>query len=637
MHKKSQLTIFIIIVLLLIVIVGFFFYNNNKSKLEEVKKSEDVNFKEIKPVKVYIEDVITRLVIDGLFLIGKQGGILYETTWPACKAEDPSVDEFHKLCNQTGKYNYFFYPEYLEETPYSHKRVNIGLNDSRELTITRASIEPLQQPFSYPHIGPILAKDYLYGMNQPLPEITDMVLNHKRSIEIQLNNFTATHLPAMLDFTEFEERGYEITHQEEYPRVHVEVGEDDISIQVYYNVTVNKAGLRYELNEFFVNIDYNFRRFYMFIQRLIQADMTTLNNILGYRMLDENGEEVGEVFRRESATNPPNYEYDLIYAIDRSFDWAKWYNHEDNYNPEPEYFTFYFIRENRAADASTVYNVPEKILPGETTTWFCPNFMTAGTWFDPDEDDMYTEEFPFTDPQWYVWKSRGDYLEYEIVGSCGGELYLDHEPEREEIRYHTEMNHEEDGDEDDGISFLDDDLVKCGNEIYEFKTKQATLDDVGDVIILKVGDQMDFMSGESQGPSRYPEGPITEDGSGRLNDAISFQPVKCDSSVDQKGCCEQGKWRLDGIPNEPVTIPICVRKCESYCKSLSCSKPDCSSEKESGCCYEYKEFHNVCDHEGDLQISNKPASDKMMATPGCKCKCVTNNAVRTPVCSQPPT
>ncbi len=617
-RKKSQLSIFIIIFLFLAFMAGLYFYSSNKPNLNKIRESEDVNLKEIKPVKAYIEDVITRLVIDGFFLIGKQGGILYETTWPACKAENPNVDKFHRLCNQTGRYDYFSYPDYLKDTPYRHKRVNIGINDSRELGITRASVLPLSQPFSYPHINWELAKHYLYGMNQPLPEITSMVVDPKRSIEIQVSNFASIHLPAMLDFSEFEKRGYKISHQKEYPRVHVKVGEDDISVQVYYNFTIEKSGLTYKLDEFFVNIDYNFRRLYTFVQRLIQADMTTLNNILGYRMLDEKGNEIGQVYRLESATSPPNYEYDLIYVIDRSFDWSKWYNYEDTYNPEPQYYTFYFIRENRAPDASTVYNVPEKIEPGQTTTWFCPNFMTSGQWFDPDEDDMYTEEFPFKSPKWYIWKSRGDYLEYEKVEkNCDG--YYDHPPKRIKIRLHTEKNHEED-DENNGISFLEDNngLAACGNEVYKFKTKPARDDDVGDVVILKVGDQMDYASGESQGPLSYPEGPITEEGSGRLNDVISFQPVKCNPNNE---CCKDNVWNLDNPPRSEKKELICVQKCEDFCEShISCPK-DCKVSS-TGCCAKVKEFYYVCDHNGETVLSNKPASKEInVAESNCNCFC----------------
>ena len=606
MHKKSQLTIFIIIVLMLIVVVGFFFYNNNKAKIQEIKKSEDVNLKEIKPVKVYIEDVLTDLVIEGFFLIGKQGGILYETTWPACKSENPDYEnKYHRMCNQTGIHDYFSYPTYLEDTPYRHKRVNIGINDSRELTITRSSIEPLQQPFAYPHIGPILANDYLYGMNQPLPEITSIV---KRSIEYQLREFVSIHLPTLLDFSELEKRGYEISVQKEYPRVVLDVNEDDISTVVYYNVTIEKSDIRYEINEFFIEIDYNFRRFYMFIQQLIQKDMTTLKDIKRFKMLDETGQEVGEVFRKESATTPPNYEYDLIYAIDRSFDWSKWYNHEDKYNPEPQYFTFYFLRENRAPDADTVYNVPEKILPGETTTWYCPNYKTAGTWFDPDEDDMYTEEFPFTNPQWYVWKSRGDYLKYEW-GSCDNEYPMD--PEKE-IRKHTDINHEEDS-EDDGITFLPK-LEICGNKEYIYSTEPATMDDVGDVIILKVGDQMDFpISGEAQAPGRYPKGPITEEGSGRLNDGISFQPVKCNPSDE---CCNDEVWNLDQPPlKNPEKFEVCIKKCSDYCPSCTIN---CEPVYDK-CCQMTKLYYKVCNHIGETTEGD--TEEGTLDPKNCNCRC----------------
>ena len=69
MYKKSQVTVFIIIVIVLVIVAGVLFYSNNKTRLAEVQQSDEVNLEEITPVRIYIEEVITRVVIDGLFLM----------------------------------------------------------------------------------------------------------------------------------------------------------------------------------------------------------------------------------------------------------------------------------------------------------------------------------------------------------------------------------------------------------------------------------------------------------------------------------------------------------------------------------------------------------------------------------------
>ena len=594
MTKKSQVTIFVIFVIVVLIISGFLFYSTKKTRLDELKLSENTNLKEISPIKIYIENVIRNLMVEGMFTISKQGGLLYESAWPACKKEDSSYTKDHRMCNQSGIYDYNSYPEYLAAAPYKYQRVHTGINDGREETITRTSFENLVQPFSYPHVGYFLASSYLYGMNQPLPVITGMT--KPQSLEFQLSNFTSTHLPSLLDFTEFERMGYDIEVQPGHPRVTLKINEEDVTARVYYNVTIQKAGIRYEYDEFFVDIDYNFRRLYLFVQKLIQADMTTLQNILAYKMMDEKGDVVGEVYWLES--NPITYEWDMIYVIDRSYDFNLMHNYKDPQNPEPEFMTFYFIRENRASDASTVYFSPPNPKVGEEMTWYCPNFQTNGQWFDPDEDDMYTNEFVFKNPSWYVFKSRGDYLEYNPnTEDCSGVPY---EPELKEFRHRTTNNHEEDSVHD-GISFLSE-IQVCGNQEYEFKWTPKK-EDVSDIVILTVGDQMDFSSGETTGPSRYPEGPISEPGTERLNDVISFKPVRCNPSEDPFDCCDGEWWRLDKPSDPPrFTEEKCTEKCNPFVEDGDSDPETCGT---GACtCLEKTIFYKHCDHKGELQESN---------------------------------
>ena len=607
MRKKSQVTIFVILIIIILVVAGFMFFSTNKARIDEIRVSQDTNLKEITPVKIYIENVIRDLMIDGLFILGKQGGVMYETTWPYCKQEDPVYTKEHRMCNQSGTYDYLNYPKYLENTPYLHQRVGVGINESRfdePDMVTHASKEPLQQPYAYPHYGLEKASGYLYGSNTPFPVITGM--SHPKSIEYQLSNFTAVHFPSMLDFTDFERRGYDIEVQPGYPRVTIKVNENDVTARVYYNVTVDKSGIRYVYDEFFVDIDYSFKRLYLFIQKLIEKDTTTLDNIMDYKMKDDLGETIGEVYRLEDAKGPPKYDYDMIYVIDRSFDWQLMYNRGDDYNPEPEYYTFYFLRENRPADASTVYFEPAKVIAGDPITWYCPNFQTIGQFFDPDEDDMYTPDFPFTNPQWYQWYSRGDLLivknvEKNVKSLVGGDVYYEC-PVIEEIKFHNEPD-----SRDKGPSWTKM-LGACGNNQY-YKSSGTTEEDVGDVIILKVGDQMDFPIGAKfPAPLRYPDSPILEQGFGRLNDVISFRPVQCEKGLplcgDSRETCggEDGgnSWKF----NKPASPPQLEDHCLKYCykKQAVYTGPgpnDYSCEPLKDGCIEYAVMKWHVDHKGE--------------------------------------
>ena len=531
-----------------------FFYMKNKTDVAVFSATEDVNLKENSPVKIYVEDVTRRLLVDGIFLLGRQGGKIYEDTFPDCQEEDPTYTAEHRMCLQKGIFKYLpveeYRPKYVTTSSYYFKRINVGINDSRgppENQWTVSSKEPLQQPYAYPHYGPIPGIDYVYGAQDPLFELTDFTEEH--SISNQLNLWIKSHLPTELDFTELEDRGFNIEVLDEEPQVGVKINEDDVTVIVNYTLEVTRSDKRFIVKEYFVEIDYNFNRLWTFMNRMMLADMYTLDNILIYNMFNESGDKISKTKRIES--NPPNYKYDVIEVTDLSYDW------KISQNYDRQYYRYRFIRENRAADASTVFTVPEFTFNGDPITWYCPNFQTAGAWFDPDEDDQYTSEFPFTSPQWYKWYSRGDKLETSFGQTASG---MDACPLIEgDVRYHNEPD-----SKDFGPSWVDA-LQSCGNVDYDFTTGTSA-DDVGDVIVLIVGDQMDFPAGPKvPAPERYPASPILETGFGRVNDLISFRPVKCEPggvpSCDGGDPCGNGYWKFNRPSSPEKLVEHCVQDC----------------------------------------------------------------------------
>ena len=74
MKKRAQVTIFVIIIIVLIIGISVFFYMKNKTDIAVFSATEDVNLKENSHVQIYVEDVTRRLLVDGMFLLGRQGG-----------------------------------------------------------------------------------------------------------------------------------------------------------------------------------------------------------------------------------------------------------------------------------------------------------------------------------------------------------------------------------------------------------------------------------------------------------------------------------------------------------------------------------------------------------------------------------
>ncbi|MFH2019874.1 MAG: hypothetical protein ABIJ34_00520 [archaeon] len=607
---KSQVTVFIILAMTIIVVSTIFITSSNKKQLDILKQSDDVNLKQITPVKIYIEAAMQNLLLEGYFLIGEQGGKIYTSTWPDCLEINDTWRQEYRMCNQNGTFLYGYpdnYPKYLKQSPYIFKRINVGINSSRGDPgfgrITTSSFEQLEQPFAYPHIGKTRGKDYIYGFQQPLPPITSTA--GEISIESQLALWMENHMIEMLNFTEFEKRGFDIIMQSGKPSVDVEINEKFMTAHMNYTVRVKKADIDYTIKEFYTQIHSDFRRTYNYINWVIREDISTKSHILRQKLFNETGQRIGGIGVIES--NPKNFQYDVVNVTIWSIDYRKTYNMED-----PNYH-FYFIRENRASDAGTVKIVPAYFYPGDTATWFCFNMKTAESPFDPDEDDDWSQDpFPWTNPPWYVWYSRGDQLvtkhipTEECNGISGGPVTTNKVlvPIRD---YHIDPHSTR-----WGASFMDI-LPNCGNADDDVSTT-ATNDDVGDLIILITQDQQTFSpGGEVLAPSRYPDPPILEDGRGRLNDAISYRPVKCNPGDGDPGCCVGGYWNFDKRP-VPESLGLIGELCTS-----ACTWEDGPRCKKNCKCSHYETFYYLCDHTGHYTWDDKTENPRDDPCPTAPC------------------
>ncbi len=601
MGKKGQVTIFIIIAMAVLIVLGMVFFSITSQKIKNILTSTNNNIKEIEPIKSYIEKSIQDLVVEGLLVIGKQGGKIYLTTWPDCKEEDPNYYETHRMCNQKGDLVYE-YPPYVSSSPYKYKRAAVGINDSREQSWTQAdrttSYFPLEQPFAYLHQGYVYAKNYIYGWDEPLPTIKREDVD-AYSIEGELSNWTKNHLFEVLNFSYFEKVGYEIKAEGE-PTAKVSINENDITVNVNYSFIVKKGENIYKLNEFYTSIPYNFRRFYRFIKDTIQTDITTLQNIVDQKMYDENGEQASIVQFIES--NPNNFKYDLINISDVSLDFHLMYNTKENF------FSFYFIRENRAPDAGTVEYAPTSHVYEQTTiSWKCENYETTKLKFvDPDEDDQHhLDPFPFISPQWYHWYSRGDYVHLsEPAPVCpGGPLAcpLIDQP----IRYHNDPENR-----DWGVSWADE-LPSCGNHLPVIGAFESYDKDVGDLVILKVGDQMDYgPEGSTIAPDWYVDSPVIERGTGRLNDVQTFRPVHCIPGMkdDEDETCQGGYWRFmqRSLNNYIYPEEYCIETCTEKHYSPATGSVAAGNFQRATCpktchCSRTVRLYGRVDHTGDLK------------------------------------
>ncbi len=616
---KGQVTIFLILLIVAVIVSSVLISTHNKKQLAIMQESEDVNLKQVTPVKIYIEDIMQDLLVEGLFLIGKQGGKIYKTTWPDCKEENKNYTIEYRMCNQSGVYDYGF-PKYLEKSPYQHKRVGIGINHSRidpANRVTYSSDEPLEQPFAYPHEGKNIRANYLYGAEQPLPSITSET--GPGSIENQLSRWIEYHFTEELNLTEFEERGFVIQVQEGRPKVNVEINEDFITAKMNYTLNIKKAESDYILKEYNTEIVSDFRLVYEGIQEMIRQDISTKSVMFRQKVFNESGKQIARVIYPAIESIPQNFMYDIINITVWSINYTKRYGHESPFG----YYWFYFIRENRPPDADIV-KAPQVMYVNEYAMWTCSNMKTNGgqAAFDPDEDDEWSKQpFPWFTPKWYQFYSRGDQLIVNLPTpnpvECKNDKELEHQINLGLLRFHNEPY-----SKDFGSGFVENGLGACGNKDEMVTVIANSLSDVGDVIILKVADEQESDKGDKiTAPDRYKEPEIKEEGTGRLNDVMSYRLVKCRPSDGELGCCSpDGFWRFNERPlNRPdAYVDLCFAACVNQYQDNVAGDP-CSCDCSSAICTDYRRVYKICNHEGQLVLSYKGSDQIKLEPEGTEC------------------
>ena len=359
MHKKkrAQITIYIIIGMVILFLAALLFYlgdtTEKKIDVRELIKSQEIP-NEIKPITTYVTTSLDTAAREGLYLIGRQGGYIYQS-------------QGGPIPNPT--------EEGIDFISYYEHKVSYGIYRQTEDRSYFYFFDPWKYPWeNFPCIEPYVAcegdriqldlgsfGDYnLPPLNGSDPS------NH--SIESQLINYTTNYLQENIDLKLFSEQGFDIT--EGKMNVSVVIGEDDVIIFLEYPLIITKesTGMKANVTYFLTNPQIRLKKVYMFVEDILNKDIVRI--LFNISDPNNNGDDM-TIEKVESA-----YERDdiIITRDDKSMLYAKPY-------------TFQFARENRNPALHFIYD--KEPLVKDCTFGIITEEDINPKAYDPDEDKLY--------------------------------------------------------------------------------------------------------------------------------------------------------------------------------------------------------------------------------------------------------
>jgi len=223
--KKAQVTVFIVVaVVLLFGSIIFFYVTQQREEIIEPGVNlvqEQVPF-EFSPIQGYANDCAYSVALEGLRLIGKQGGYISLTD------KSMSTETFIFAQNPT---------------------------ESDAVLFTRDS--ELKVPYWwYLKSSNDCADDCKFTSKRP--DLRDT----ENSIEKQLERYvTAKYSECINNFEPFTEQGYKITQQRN-PKADIVITPEDISVLIDHPITVEKGGTKTDMKQFFATVPVNLEKIY---------------------------------------------------------------------------------------------------------------------------------------------------------------------------------------------------------------------------------------------------------------------------------------------------------------------------------------------------------------------------------------
>lgn len=355
-QKKSQITIFIIMALVLVIVASAFFYLKNSDT--ETKISEEttkIQKTSIEPIENYVNLVLDKTAKQGLLLLGRQGGFLYQSQGgPLIDYKTSDEGAFFVNYNNYDV-SYAIYPLRFDIWPHYTKAPSYPW-ETFPYPDSTSTDESFKGLFGISNLPPINSS---FGAN---------------SIKSQLEFYIQNNIQKSIDWSIFKEQGYEIT--ESNLSVEVKISEEEVSFHLTYPLTIkNKATDEVAaIQDFYVKKQIRLKQILYFAQDIINKDITDIKfDISTAQMGGLTVNVMKNIFEKD----------DLIMIKDK------------NSLIDKEPYTFIFARHNRMP--ALHYISPISITLPNLHNITDADLITGGIStliaYDPDEDIIAFDAF----------------------------------------------------------------------------------------------------------------------------------------------------------------------------------------------------------------------------------------------------
>ena len=318
MHKKkrAQVTVYIIIGIIILFLAILMFYlkgtTEKEISVQELIKSQEIP-NEIKPITTYVTASLDTATREGLYLVGMQGGHIYES-------QGGLTDNAKSI----------FYDEH---------EVSYGITKQEAEYLSFYKPEPPEYPWDtgmttkFPYIaGTLSINDGQFGVYNLPP-----LYGPGPSIQLQLEYFITSYMQN-INLIFFKEQGFDITYGD--MNVSVVIGENDVTAFLTYPLKITKRATNEvtNINYFYTNPQIRLKKIYNLAHDIVKKDIAKIL----FNISDPSNNKDSMTIQKFADANPSKHDDIIIINDDKSMLYAKPY-------------TFKFARENRNPALHLIY------------------------------------------------------------------------------------------------------------------------------------------------------------------------------------------------------------------------------------------------------------------------------------------
>jgi hypothetical protein len=274
--KKGQVTIFIIIgILILFTFAGILYFTQSTIKGELTTEGEPIISavpKTFESIQAYTESCLDQISVQGLKILGEQGG--------------------------------YIYPEILGEFSSSNPTESEGIN-----------FDSIKIPYWWYNAEKDAADVVTYKSNQPKLHYDN---DPEMSIEAQLSRFVNEKLDDCIgNYDAFGPLGYDISYEpNENREVIVKVGDDFVGFWLKMDVMAKKGSAEEKLNEFYVKVPLRLKHYYKTAELVTQVQQN-------HSILERHGMELVSIYSAKNPNKMPPTS-DIGYELYAPFSWDEY-------------------------------------------------------------------------------------------------------------------------------------------------------------------------------------------------------------------------------------------------------------------------------------------------------------------------